>query len=193
MNFWEDWPKPWTRDQCERRYVEGAKISLRKLSGLSGVPLSNLTRWSSTKDEEGKSWVGKRDQFEINLRSKTRKKTLEKVSNQLSEENSSVLTEHFTVQKTARELAGLFFQIQHKTIRDLEKHSSEEALKELSKIVISANFWSLILDRSIKGERTALGLEYEQNPDKAAQVLERLGLTVLDLNNDATTQSETES
>lgn len=42
---WEKLPKPWTKEQCRRRYVESEEdIGIRKLAvqaGLSKVP----TRW----------------------------------------------------------------------------------------------------------------------------------------------------
>ena len=44
MNFWEDWPKPWTREQCERRYVEVPKIGLRGLTIASGRSYSKEVR-----------------------------------------------------------------------------------------------------------------------------------------------------
>jgi hypothetical protein len=57
-------------------------LSLAKISKKYNIPLSTLKRWSS----EGK-WKEERDQFNTELRPKTKQKTIEKLSEKKSDYN----------------------------------------------------------------------------------------------------------
>lgn len=125
---------------------------MRALSEDAGVSQTTLERWSK-KD----SWPEQRRQYQGRLTAKTEEKTIEKTSEILSDEMSKITTEHFECYRIFRKLAYL----QAKALFDrCDRHRHPEALEEVLKEMnpLALNGWSLVLDRSIKGERTALGI-----------------------------------
>lgn len=161
-DFWDKWAKPWTREQCDRRYVQGnPAVSIRALVHDSGVPKSSLEVWSKQDD-----WKTRRRQYQDKLRTQTEEKTIEKTSDRLSDELSDIAVEHFKAYKLYRQLSEiqasyLMRQCEQQDDPDLV----ERTLKALNPIAINA--WSLVLDRSIKGERIALNLDKQgEDPNK---------------------------
>jgi hypothetical protein len=74
MNFWNNWAKPWSSDQCRDRYVRGSEISYPQLSQSSGVPQGTINRWA--KGDSGKSWKVQRQEFLLQERSETDQKAI---------------------------------------------------------------------------------------------------------------------
>lgn len=58
FDFWKEWAKPWSHEQCEERYVLGSAIRLKDLNKVSEVPLSTLLRWSASEH-----WVALRKAY----------------------------------------------------------------------------------------------------------------------------------
>ena len=182
--FWDTWQLPWTEDQCRLRYVEGPKIGLRKLSEVSGVSKNTLGYWSSEDN-----WVDRRGRFWDSLQTETQQKTIEKVSDALSDEHAKVLTQHYQAQSQARQLAAVYFATLSKLIADLQKQgaTAELMMRHLeTNRAIAANTWSLILDRAVKGERVAMGIEFAQDLDAATKALQSAGYEIIPPQDDVT-------
>lgn len=180
---WKRWKKPWTRQQCEQRYVQGDRIFLKDLAVESGVSERQLERWSA---EGEKPWPKLRREFGGELAAATTKKAIEKISEKASDEFSNLTFEHLEAYRIYRQLATIYGNFL------LEKANSNPL--ELSKLPAYAiNFWSLALDRSIQGERKAAGLEYE-DVNKAIQFLQSLGYEIVDptQQNQADTEAQAE-
>lgn len=172
MEFWQDWPQPWSREQCRDRYVRGSKIGLRTLAEQSGRSLGTLGGWSSEDD-----WQVQREQFQDKKRSRTDEKIVEQVSQAIAEEAADVAAEHFNAHRSARKIAEFYLNAVSAQLKRLtHPEMLEEALKAVSPL--SLNFISLTLDRSIQGERQALGMEYD-DINKAIAAIERTGLKVV--------------
>lgn len=175
------------------RYVQGSEITLRQLAKESDRNPSVIFRWSSKEQ-----WEAERKHVESKLRAATLEKTIEKTSNKLSDEISDIATEHFNSAKYWRQLADLIVKGTIKQATKAQKKGDGDFLKEIEKIKsqgINLSSWNLILDRSIKMERTALGLEYE-DVNKAIAYLQKLGYEVRDpslteqKNSDTTTEKK---
>lgn len=73
---WENLPKPWTKEQCRRRYIEGDdNIGIRPLAEISGNPKRTIEVW--VRKEQ---WVEQKKQYRNKLRSTIQKETIEKKS-----------------------------------------------------------------------------------------------------------------
>ncbi|MGL4620017.1 MAG: hypothetical protein ACRCZS_13300 [Chroococcidiopsis sp.] len=195
QEFWKKWKeKPWVLEQCRDRYVRGLTISIAALSVESGVVKRTLERWSKRED-----WVEQRRQYQALMSASTDQKSIEKTSEKLSDEISLLATEHFKAHKSVRRLAEIYLNFTTTRIEQkLENVKSnpeylEAELKSISPVVL--NFWSLILDRSVKGERVAIGMDYE-DVNKAIATLTSLGYVITDptaQQNATLTQESTET
>jgi len=148
------------------------KLTIRELATLSGVPLKT-TEYRYLK----KGWKDKRIVYQDELRDKTREKTLEKISEKVSWETSAAVSEHLENYRTFRHL--VMRKVRYLDVlcsQDQPMEHMEAQLEKLSSVTL--NFLSLILDRAVKGERVALGLDFE-NYNKAIQVLTTAGFEVL--------------
>lgn len=175
--FWDDWQHPWTEDQCRQRYVEGPKITLAQLAKLSGRSKGQLGDWSSAA-----GWVNARERFANSVRIETQQKTIDKLSDALSDEHAKVLTQHYQAQSQARQLAAIYFSTLTKLIsREHQRGVDPEGLMRHLETnrAIAANTWSLILDRAIKGERVAMGIEFAQDLDAATRALQAAGYEII--------------
>jgi hypothetical protein len=143
---WKKWKKPWNRPQCERRYIEGEKIGLRQLATESGQPKGTIERWCKADD-----WVGKRGQFQDELKTKTQEKTIEKLSERLSDAMSVLSLQHLESHKLVR---GIAVDILKKIKVKVEETQNLEDIP-----VRIVNAWSIILTRHIDGERKAAFLD----------------------------------
>lgn len=168
--FWQDWQQPWTDAQCARRYVEGPRTSVRKLSEASGIPRKTLERWCT--DGE---WLRKREEFYIGIEGESKKKAIAKISDKLSDQLSELSLEHFEGYKKFRHAALAFldrFQQEIDAIADIREFISKLPAKEF-------NMWSLAYDRSVKGEREIVGLHYE-DINNAIAILNKHGYKIVD-------------
>ncbi len=166
-DFWCNWKKPWNREQCERRYVEGEKIGLRGLSALSGVSDRQISRWS----RQG-NWTEARLQFVAKLTAKTREKAIEKISNDRSEELRKLSEEHLKGYQTMRRVANVFFA----KVASKVSSNSDEVFKIPSG---ECQKWAIVFDKAVQGERQATGMDYE-DLNLAIAALERHGYQVFD-------------
>lgn len=176
LEFWKDWDKPWTQEQCQQRYVQGSRIGLRALAAEGDRSKKTVEDWCAA----GK-WVQERDRFQQNLQREIEQQTREKLAAELGEEYQQLNTEHFSSFKASRQLAALYFKMSARRLAYLQKIGSESeltaALENLSPV--NANFWSLILDRAVRGERVASGLEYH-DLNKAIDLLRQHGYEISD-------------
>ncbi len=53
--FWTHWRKPWTKEQCARRLIEGTSLKLSELAANSGIALGTIKRWAAAE-----SWLYQR-------------------------------------------------------------------------------------------------------------------------------------
>ena len=171
-NFWDSWDKkPWTKEQCARRYIEGDRISLRQLATDSEVALRTLCTWSSKGN-----WTEKRQQFGSKLAAVTQEKLIEKTSDRLSDTMAGLAEEHLKAHQQFRKLVQLRTNVAISQI-----NQADDRLAAIEAIdPVQFNLFSLILDRAIKGERAATGLEYQIDINSAAAVLENAGYVIID-------------
>lgn len=193
-NFWSDWEKPWTKEQCRMRYVQGSEIGLRQLSKDAGCSRKTLGDWC----KQGE-WVTERRRYGDRIVTATREKAIAKTSDKLSDEISDIATEHFAVAKLYRAISELLAKNAISKVAKARKEnaiSAEKAIEQLERNIPRLNLANLMLDRSIKIERAALGLDYNDAPIAIA-FLEKLGFQVNDPsvtqqnNTDTTTEKKT--
>jgi hypothetical protein len=106
-------------------------------------------------------------------RSQTDLKAIAKTSEKLSDQISDLAMSQFQGYSLLREISLTYLN----QISDRLSHP-ETAAEQLAQLnPLALNLWSLIIDRSIKGERAVLGLEYE-DLNKAIAAVERAGFEV---------------
>ena len=162
MKDWANLSRPWSRDDCRDRYVIGDKIGLRKLAEISGGSFKTIAEWST-----GDKWTESRKRFQDGVRTKTD----DILSDKISKRNAAILAGHSKDYRSER--------------KKLIKKRDEFLLifvdnaEDASYLASALNALSLAIDRSIKGERTALSLEYE-NRDAAIAAVRRFGYEPVD-------------
>ncbi|MBE9033127.1 hypothetical protein IQ266_25650 [filamentous cyanobacterium LEGE 11480] len=183
----------WTKEECRTRYVQGAKISFARLSGLSAVPLGTLKTW--TKQER---WSKQRNDFQAQVRGKADAKAIDGQSNDLA----VLEIEHVSAYSTLRRVAMAKVEAINVRInqaaaeiklikgidtaslgpravqeeQDAKAAARGEAVRDHE--VVDLQALTNIVDRCIKGERMILGAEYE-DLNKAVLALTRQGLRVI--------------
>lgn len=175
----------WSREECEKRYIEGDLITLKGLAEISGVPYDTLRKWANKDD-----WREQRDRYQVELTSQTRQKTIEKVSDRVSDELSARSLEQLEAYTLCRRIGVLKAQFILKALEQrLAAHpevSADEAKQEeqrqqataVSKVdVAMLNFLTLAIDRAVRGERMVAGQEHELL-NHAIATIERTGLKV---------------
>lgn len=181
---WDEWEKPWTREQCRRRYVEGGdNIGLKKLVTESGRSLASLERWSS-----GDKWVQQRGEFEGSLRVKTTKKVIEKVS----EYHADAIVNHWQPifiedLNRFRHISSVFANATAGMIADAAKSGAgHEGIINAIKAKELA-MMGRVLEGAIKGLREVTGYDIANNVNVAIQIVEQHGLEIIDptLNDEA--------
>ena len=138
-----------------------------------GVNAKTIERW--LKIPEFKEAIA-------NLQSKTLTKMVAKTSDKMSDDLSEIRVEHFEALKHFRILASTLGEALTHELKLAESKGDEAYQDALGKIRGQANnlnIWNQILDRSIKLERTILGMDYE-DVSVAISFLERLGYEVVD-------------
>lgn len=192
MNQWESLPKPWTKEQCRRRYVEcDDEISFTNLAKLSGIGASTLFRWSTEdikNDEDGaEGWVAQRERFVRQLREVVTEKTLEKTSEKLSTELSQVAIACYKPHKMTRDYATEILRLKYLRLRNLKDKSPDEIEEEIKKHHISYEIdnWSKVLTRSTDAIIKLTGLDYYVNLNAAAAKIESEGYIISDPTQDS--------
>ena len=109
-----------------------------------------------------------------NLQSKTLTKMVDKTADKMSDEFSEITLEHLKAARTYRKMSEAVAKL---GVSQLIKNPG--VIDELLVKANVYNAWNLILDRSIKIERTALGLDYH-DVSLAIAFLQRLGYEVSD-------------
>lgn len=164
---WDNWGKPWNQEQCEQRYVEGDRISLKELAKVSQAPIQTIRGWCRLTD-----WVGKRDRFQLDLKSKTQEKLIEKLSEKRSEEIAKLIKEHFKGYNNMRLIASIYFS----NIGNKIKNNSDYVLAINAQ---DCQKWASIFDKGVQGERQAMGMEYI-DLNLAIMELEKAGYKVVE-------------
>lgn len=181
---WDKLPKPWTKEQCRRRYVEGGDtIGIRGLSDASGQPRTTLGRWSG----EG-GWVEQRAQYENRLVTATQTRTVEKVSDKLSDQLSEIAIANYERHRLARDYAAKIFDIKAHLLAEIKDLPLAEKEAHLSKHHSGSemNYWSQILKRSTDAIESVSGMRYYSDMNAAAGRLEKEGYEIIDPNNEQT-------
>ena len=176
---WEELPKPWKREQCRQRYVEGDDdIGIRGLAKISGQPKGTLERWAR---DDSPRWIVQRGQYRDRLKTEIQQKTIEKASERLSDDLADISVANYEAHKLARDYAHTIFKIKAKDLQRVIKLPDEERLVELKKHSASdMNYWSLILSRSTQEIAAATGLPYYINANTAFTKLEKEGYIIID-------------
>lgn len=102
--------KPWDRETCRRRYVEGTAIGLRPLAKLSGNPFTRLSNWSSrdNTDAQKRSWPDQRLQYTDRVRTRSIEKSTEAISDKYAEQNTRAIEQHIELSEKMRKLANVY-------------------------------------------------------------------------------------
>ncbi|MGL5064758.1 MAG: hypothetical protein ACRC62_32645 [Microcoleus sp.] len=169
MLHWTKKPKPWDKETCYRRYIEGDRISFEKLAKLAEVPYRTLAHWTREDKIAGKCWPDNRAAFQENLSIKTTEKTIEKASDLMSSQHAKILAEHCEAARQYRALAQATAKIQTFLVNGkIAKYqeatgsdkflSAQAASTELMLIAKDMSLWMGVLDRAIGREREALDL-----------------------------------
>ncbi len=174
---WEKLPRPWTKEQCRRRYVEADdNIGVRGLAEASGVSRSTVESWSRTE-----LWVEQRRQFQGNLKAAIQEKTIEKTSEKISDELSDIVIENYKVHKLARDYVAKIIEVKARQLAEDLKLSGEEKKKAVAQHnAAEMNQWSQMLKRSTDAINEVRGIKYFIDINAAADKLSREGYEIID-------------
>jgi DNA-binding transcriptional MerR regulator len=185
--------KPWDRETCRRRYVEGAAIGLRPLAELSGVNICNIRNWSRKDllDPQNRTWPKQREQYINEVRSKSREKSVEAITDQYAAQNTRALEQHIELSEKMRKLADIYLNAASTKINRFtnpDKVSAETEAKA-DKIInffkeiggrTSLQVCANILGQAISIERQARYLDLV-DPAILEKAAARHGLSLVDL------------
>lgn len=180
-DFWSSWAKPWTKKQCERRYVEGDDdIPLRQLIIDSGRNKVTIEKWS--RDER---WRDRRKKWRSNLVEQTRVKALEKTADILSDEVAAIATANYTVAKMFRDYARVRMQIYMKDLQRILTLPEDQQMKAASNHpTVTINMLGKIASRAMADIAANTGLKYEVDVNAAIVRTEQEGFVVVDPSDD---------
>lgn len=183
----------WSKDECERRFVQGQKVTLAALAKLSTVKLSTLKTWSSL----GK-WAEKREAFQAELSAATHVKAIDKLSTDLAQLEIEHVDAYATLRQCAMAKAkalqakieivakrsGLLPGIDVASLGDESAIEADRAAKATAQgeairdsDVLDLQALTNVVDKCIRGERMVLGAEYE-DLNKAVAAIVRAGFEV---------------
>lgn len=176
--------KPWNRETCRLRYVQGDRIGLQALAVESGVPIGTLKRWSSEKPD---TWPQQRRQYDAEVRLLTHQKSIELVSGAIAQSNEAVITEHLEMLAMLREIASIFFKSVMVKIQEIENDSPPDSVNdklfEFLKSLggrVPLQTYSNVLHIAIQGERQALYFDLV-DPAILERAANRHGLSLVNL------------
>jgi len=186
-------PKPWSRETCRRRYVEGSPIGLRPLAELSGVAFNTLTYWSK-KDKDDhllRSWPDQRSQFQDEVKTKSLQKSAEAISDKYAEENTKALEQHIKLSTSQRDLAGVFLSAVSTKVNEVMQPGKvpREAVQKADKLIaifkdvggrVPLQVCANILGQAVGLERQARYLDLA-DPAILEKAAARHGLSLVDL------------
>ena len=198
MNFWDDWPKPWNKEQCRDYFVRSpAFTTLQALAELSGIPRPSLSRWRKADESGEHNWDLAQSQFRSELREAVHDKTIESLSGKLAELEVTHADSYATLRKCAMakvnalktrievvaEQAKLLPGIAIESLgadavqadRQAQAQAQGEAIRDSD--VLDLQALTNVVDKCIRGERMVLGAEYE-DLNKAVAAIVRAGLEV---------------
>jgi hypothetical protein len=189
----EGMPKPWDRETCRRRYVEGTGIGLRGLSKLSGVQFGKLTEWSRKDklDPENRTWPKQREHYQAEIRSKSQQKSTEAISDKYAQQNAIAIEQHIDLSTRQRDLAGVFLSALSTKVNKVTNPDkvSEQALKKANAIVaifhdvggkVPLQVCANILGQAVGLERQARYMDLA-DPAVLEKAAARHGLSLVDL------------
>ncbi|MFM6136914.1 MAG: hypothetical protein ACKPCP_22660 [Sphaerospermopsis kisseleviana] len=177
---WEELPKPWTKEQCRRRYVECEDdIGIRTLAAQAGRTKMMVEGW--VKNE---LWLQQRKEYRYSLNMSIQEKTIEKTSEKISDELSEICTENYKVHKLARNYVARIIEFKSKQlVEDLKIENENERKKAIAQHNASdMNQWSQSLKRSTDAINELRGIKYFAEINAAADKLTREGYEIIDPN-----------
>lgn len=183
---WEKLPRPWTKEQCRRRYVEcGDDIGIRGLAVQSGRAKSTLQIWSKER-LDGRDWHQQRVHFQSSLGTVTQQKTIEKTSEKISDELSDIVIENYKVHKLARDYVAKIIEVKARQLaEDLKIENKQERKSAISRHnAAEVNQWSQSLKRSTDAINEVRGIKYFIDINAAADKLSREGYEIVDPSKD---------
>jgi hypothetical protein len=183
-------PRPWPKDVCRRRYVEGGdNIGFRQLAIDSGRAKSTLQDWSKELID-GLNWAQQRVRFGSRISTAVQQKTIEKTSDKLSDELSEIAIANYERHKLARDYASKVFQIKSRQLAAIQNLPLDEQVEELKKNHqgYEMNYWSQILTRATDAIARATGLDYYVDINASAARVEREGYIISDPTEDEQSQ-----
>jgi hypothetical protein len=185
--------KPWDRETCRRRYVEGSAIGYRPLAELSGNPFDRISNWAcrDTTHQQKWSWAQQRQHYVNEVRTKSIQKSTDAISDMYAEQNTKTIEQHIDLAAKMRGLADVYLSAASTKINRItnpEKVSPENEAKA-DKII---NFFkdiggrtSLQVCANILGQ--AIGIERQgrhldlADPAILEKAAARHGLSLVDL------------
>jgi hypothetical protein len=180
---WDNWKKPWTKEQCRRRYVEGGDdIGIRELSVQSGRARSTVQRWSA-EEVDGLNWFSQRVRFRSQLSTVTQQRTIEKTSERLSDKLSEIAIANYEAHRVSRDFARLVIESKMQLfVEALQPDLPIEQKIQIHKnnSGAEANHWHQILARSTSAIAEVTGLINYVQADSAAKVLISKGYEIVD-------------
>lgn len=177
---WEELPKPWTREQCRRRYVEDeSDIGIRTLAALSGNTKTTIEGWVKRE-----LWIQQRTEYRQKLNNTIQEKTIEKTSEKISDELSEICTENYRVHKLARDYVAQLIAVRARQLSEDLKIEDKEKRKIafLQHNPTEMNLWSQALKRSTDAINELRGIKYFAEINAAADKLTREGYEIIDPN-----------
>ena len=185
--------KPWDRETCRRRYVEGTAIGLRPLAELSGNPFPRLRHWSrkDKTDAQHRSWPEQRAQFINEVRTKSEQKSTEAISDRYAEENTKALEQHIDLSARYRDLTGVFLSALSTKVNKITQPDkvSDVAVAKADKLIaifkdvggrVPLQVCANILGQAVSIERQARYLDLA-DPAILEKAANRHGLSLVDL------------
>lgn len=163
------WTQPWTKEQCKTKYLYAPDITLHQISQTSGVSYSTLKYWSRSD-----GWTDARKEVYKNAAVAIERRAAQDIAEQMRWEAADLQMEHYTAYNLQRALATLYFKAQNKKIAEARNLGNEGLIDAIDSIkVADCDKWSQILDRAIKGERQAAGMDLEADINKAMRLIEQ--------------------
>lgn len=171
---WDNWTKPWTREQCKERYVRGDKISIRQIALASGRAKSSMERW-----RQDDNWEDDRRQYQSQLGTSVTEKAIEKTSERLSDEIADIAIANYQSHKMVRDYVVELISIRVAALEEDKKRDDLSMAAILKKHgAESLNYLSLALARATQEIATVTGLQYHVDINAAIRRIEREGLGI---------------
>lgn len=173
----------WSREKCERHFIEDPDgVSIRQLETLSKRSKTTILRWSQEGD-----WQFKREQFQKSLAEVSRQKSIDKLSDLLSDRCEALLRRHFEAADQILEIVEMRSSEERYRLQQM-KHQVEtgqrsredllDAVRSISPFHLEKLTQSL--ERLIDLQRQAVGLAYFQDLNVSMKALDDAGYVVLE-------------